>query len=225
VLGVMNLRGLISAPKMMELRRYVLGLGPDTVVPGGWASRLFEAADRKELSLQEAKSMVIDYVAPALDTTILATGHMLWRLAITQGAYEKVRSDPGLIPSVVNEAVRLASPIRGFTRYASEDYPLETVLIPSGSRVLILYASANREERRYPDPDLFDVNRNPRDHVGWGHGPHSCVGMHLARLEMEVLLKALVDRVETIEVGAPELAWNNVLQGFKTLPTRFRRRR
>lgn len=225
VLGVMNLRGLISAPKVMELRRYVLGLGPDTVVPGGWASRLFEAADRKELSLQEAKSMVIDYVAPALDTTILATGHMLWRLATTQGAYEKVRSDPGLIPSVVNEAVRLASPIRGFTRYASADYRLETVLIPSGSRVLILYASANRDERRYPDPDLFDVNRNPRDHVGWGHGPHSCVGMHLARLEMEVLLKALVDRVETIEVGAPELAWNNVLQGFKTLPTRFRRRR
>ncbi|HKN28848.1 MAG TPA: cytochrome P450 [Roseiarcus sp.] len=224
-LGAMNLRGVISLPKMMQLRRYVLGLGPSTVVPGGWASRLFEAADRKELSLQEAKAMVIDYVAPALDTTILATGHMVWLLATTQGAYEEVRSDPGLIPGVVNEAVRMASPIRGFTRYASADFPLGSSLIPRDSRVLILYASANRDERRYADPDRFDVRRNPRDHVGWGHGPHACVGMHLARLEMEILLKALVDHVETIEVGAPAPAWNNVLQGFKTLPARFHGRR
>lgn len=223
-LGAMNLRGVVSLPKMMQLR-YVLRLGPETVVRGGWASRLFEAADRKELSLQEAKAMVIDYVAPALDTTILATGHMIWLLATTEGAYEEVRSDPGLIPGIVNEAVRMASPIRGFTRYVGADYALGSSLIPQGSRVLILYASANRDERRYADPDQFDVRRNPRDQVGWGHGPHACVGMHLARLEMEIVLKALVDQVETIEVGTPEPAWNNVLQGFKTLPARFRRRR
>src|SRR5271166_4734039 len=97
-------------------------------------------------------------------------------------------------------------PHSGFTRYASADFPLESSLIPRGSRVLILYASANRDERRYPDPDGFDVRRNPRDHVGWGDGPHACVGMHLARLEMEILLQTLVDQVETIEVGVPELA-------------------
>jgi cytochrome P450 len=89
--------------------------------------------------------------------------------------------------------------------------------------VLILYASANRDERHYDRPEVFVVDRNPRDHVGWGHGPHVCAGMHLARLEMEVLLGELVRQVERIEVGTPERLRNNVLQGFTALPTRFRR--
>lgn len=137
-------------------------------------------------------------------------------------AYRQIRdTDPALIPSVVNEAVRIGSPLRGFTRLAAEDYPLGDVTIPKGDRVLVLYASANRDERRYEDPDRFDVARNPRDHVGWGHGAHTCVGMHLARLEMELLLTALVRQVERIETGAPKRIRNNVLQGFKTLPARF----
>jgi cytochrome P450 len=220
-LGVMNARGQAALPRLFELTAFSQGLERATVAPGGWAARLFDAADRGDLSVAEAKAMVIDYVGPALDTTILATGHMLWRLATTPGAFETLRSDPGLIPGVVNESVRLASPIRGFTRYAAEDFELGGSTIPKGDRVLVLYASANHDERRYERPDAFDVRRNPRDHVGWGHGPHSCVGMHLARLEMEVLLSRLVDRVERIEVGRPLPLWNNVLQGFRALPARF----
>lgn len=221
VLGVMNARGLAAMPHVIELGRYIQGLDRDSVAPGGWAAGLFDAADRGELSVEEARAMVIDYVGPALDTTILATGHMLWRLATTPGAYDAVRAEPALIPGVVNESVRLASPIRGFTRFAAADYSLGDMVVPEGDRVLILFASANRDARRYENPDLFDVRRNPRDHVGWGHGPHVCVGMHLARLEMEVLLQSLVARVTRIETGSPTLAWNNVLQGFKTLPARF----
>ncbi|HEX3920596.1 MAG TPA: cytochrome P450 [Caulobacteraceae bacterium] len=221
VLGVLNARGLAAMPSVIELGRYIRGLSRDTVAPGGWAARLFDAAERGELSAQEAQAMVIDYVGPALDTTILATGHMLWLLATTPGAYDAVRSEPGLIPGVVNEAVRLASPIRSFTRYAAEAHQLGETVIPQGARVLVLFASANRDERHYPDPDAFDVRRNPRDHVAWGHGPHTCVGMHLARLEMEVLLASLVAQVERFEVGRPTRARNNVLQGFKALPARF----
>jgi cytochrome P450 len=93
--------------------------------------------------------------------------------------------------------------------------------LPQGARVLISYASANRDERHYPVPDAFDVRRNPRDHVGWGHGAHTCVGMHLARLEMEVLLSALVRHVARIEVGFPERLHNNCLQGYSALPATF----
>lgn len=225
LLGVLNLRGQAAIPQVMELARYAQALDRDQVEPGGWAARLFEAGDRGELSADEARNMVIDYVGPALDTTILATGQMLWRLATTPGAFDAVRADPGLIPGVVNEAVRMGSPIRGFTRYAATDYDAGGIVIPQGSRVLILFASANRDERRYPDPDTFDVRRNPRDHVGWGHGPHTCVGMHLARLEMEALLASLVRQVARIEVGRPRVAWNNVLQGFSALPARFYRER
>jgi cytochrome P450 len=221
ILGAMNLRTLTALPEAMSIGPYLRSLGHDSVTPGGWADRLFDAADRGELSPREARAMVLDYVGPALDTTILATGHMLWRLATTPGAYDAVRADPALIPGVVNESVRLASPIRGFTRHAAADYPLDGVTIRQGDRVLVLFASANHDERHYPDPERFDVRRNPRDHVGWGHGPHTCVGMHLARLEMEVLLAALIQRVERIEVGRPAIAWNNVLQGFARLPARF----
>lgn len=221
LLGVINLRGLASIPWLLQLARYAKHLGRDQVVPGGWADRLFDAADRGELSREEANAMIIDYVAPALDTTILATGHMLWRLAATPGAYGALRAEPELVPSVVNEAVRLASPIRGFTRHAAADYAMDGVTIPAGARVLVLFASANRDERHYEEPDLFDIRRNPRDHVGWGHGAHSCVGMHLARLEMELVLASLVRHVAKIEADAPVPAFNNVLQGFKRLPMRF----
>jgi len=220
-LGVMNLRGLAAVPVMQGLGRYVRNLDRKAVTPGGWADRLFDAADRGDISRTEARAMIIDYVAPALDTTILASGQMLWRLATTPGAYEAVRADPSLIPGVVNEAVRMGSPIRGFTRYAAEDFALDGVTIPKGDRALILFASANRDPAKYPDPDRFDVSRNPRDHVGWGHGQHTCVGMHLARLEMEVLMAALVERVARIEADRPTLAWNNVLQGFARLPARL----
>jgi cytochrome P450 len=220
-MGAMNARGLAALPTLMELSRYVRGLDRSLVAKGGWAARLFDAADADELSAEEAAAMVIDYVGPSLDTTILATGHMVWRLANTPRAYDQLRAEPALIPSVVNEAVRLASPIRSFTRYAVEDVEIGDDVIPKGGRALILFASANRDERHYPDPDRFDIRRNPRDHLAWGHGPHVCVGMHLARLEMEVLLAALVRNVGAIETGRPSLAWNNVLQGFQRLPARF----
>lgn len=221
ILGVMNTRGIAAMPRVIELGRYIQKLSRENVEPEGWAARLFDAAERGDLSSEEARAMVIDYVGPALDTTILATGHMIWRLATTPGAYDTVREEPELIAGVVNESVRMASPIRAFTRYAATDYELESVTIPQGSRVLVLFASANHDERHYPEPEKFDVRRNPHDHVGWGHGPHTCVGMHLARLEMEVLLKSLVAGVERIQIGELTFAFNNVLQGFKTLPARF----
>lgn len=220
-LGVMNARGLAALPLLLELSRYVATLNRARVKPGGWAERLFDAADAGSISRDEANAMVIDYVAPALDTTILATAHMVWLLSITGGAYDQVRAQPELVASVVNETVRFASPIRGFTRLAVDDYEVGGTIIPKGSRALILFASANRDERHYENPDTFDPARNPRDHVGWGHGPHTCAGMHLARLEMEILLTALIRRVSRIKTGKPTLLKNNVLQGFKSLPAQF----
>lgn len=224
VLGVLNTRGLAAMPDLMKLSRYAQTLRRETVAPGGWAEKLFDAAERGEISAEEANAMVIDYVAPALDTTILASGHMLWLLATTPRAYDTLCAEPDLIPGTVNEAVRLASPIRGFTRYAADDIEIGGATIPKGSRALILFASANHDERHYPNPDEFDLRRNPRDQLGWGHGAHTCVGMHLARLEMEVLLASLVRHVARIEIGTPTLARNNVLQGFERLPATFHRR-
>jgi cytochrome P450 len=166
---------------------------------------------------------MFDYVVPALDTTILSTGAMLHGLATVPDAFDKVRANPGLIPGVVDEAVRLATPLRGFTRLVGEDFPLSESVLPKGSRAWLLYASANLDERHYPNPDQFDVERNPRDHLGWGHGVHLCTGKHLARLEMESVLGALVRHVARIEADAPTRIVNNSAQGYATLPVRLHR--
>ena len=95
------------------------------------------------------------------------------------------------------------------------------VIIAKGERALILYGSANRDERRYADPDRFDVGRDARDHVAFGYGVHRCAGGFLAQLEMEALLRALTARVRRIEVGEPTWLLSNVLRGYAGFPATF----
>lgn len=213
-----NARTTDALPPLAEFVAYARGLSRADVVPGGWADGVFAVAENGQISLEVARSMVFDYATPSLDTTIAATGEMLWRLATEDGAFETVKARPELIPGVVNESVRLATPIRGFTRLVASDFALSETVLPAGSRVFLLYASANRDERHYPDPDAFDLTRNPRDHLGWGYGAHYCAGVHLARLEMETLLTELVRQVRSIECGTPTRLVSNGLQGFAKLP-------
>ncbi|MEO0580343.1 MAG: cytochrome P450, partial [Pseudomonadota bacterium] len=202
-LGPLNGRTQAALHTAADLIQYVHQLGPDRVRDGGWAARILAEAQSGVLTPGEGAMMVVDYVAPSLDTTILASAQMLWRLASTDGAFDTLRSNPDLVPSVVNESVRLASPIREFTRYAASDYEADGLTIPAGGRAAMLYASANWDERHYADADQFQVDRNPRDHLGWGHGAHTCAGMHLARLEMEALARALIRHVKKIEADEP----------------------
>jgi cytochrome P450 len=91
--------------------------------------------------------------------------------------------------------------------------------MPAGSRALMLYASANRDERHWESPDDFDVTRaNANSHVGFGHGIHGCVGQGLARLEGHALLTALASKVEAIEVGEPEYRVHNTIRAISALP-------
>jgi cytochrome P450 len=84
-----------------------------------------------------------------------------------------------------------------------------------------MYGAANRDERRYPDPDRFDVARDAKDHLGFGHGVHRCAGSYLAELEMASLLRAMAARVRRIEVDAPAVALNNVLRGYGSFRVSF----
>lgn len=104
----------------------------------------------------------------------------------------------------------------GLTR--ADGFIFDDQVIPAGSRVLLLYGSANRDERKWDDPERFDVSRDNRDHLGFGFGAHICVGMHLARLEITALMKAFAKRVSRFELGEPERAMSNILRGFDRLP-------
>lgn len=221
-LGPTNRRGLRATPRSLGLLRYSLTLRGSRVAPGSWAASVFDAHTRGDLTLQEARALVIDFVAPSLDTTILAATHLLWILANNPEQWQQVKSDPSLIPAAVLENVRLAAPIRGFTRKLAEAREIDGITLPAGARIALLFAAANRDERQFPDPDRFDLQRTNGNHVGWGNGPHTCVGIHLAKVEMHVLLEAMVSRVDQIVTGRPTPLRNNTLQGIATLPARFR---
>ena len=185
---------------------------------------MFDAADRGEIDMTEARNMVIDFIAPSLDTTILASTYMLWLLGKNPDAWARLRREPELTPAAVVEAVRLSSPIRGFTRYLSRDAEIGGVRMRAGDRAVLLFGAANMDERQYPEPGRFDLERPPGGNLGWGNGPHTCVGIHLAKLEMAALLRALVAQVETIEILArPTRIRNNTLQGIARLPVRLSR--
>ena len=222
MLGPLNRRGLRAAPGSVGMLAYSQRLSRSRVVPGSWAASVFDAADRGEIDMTEARNMVIDFIAPSLDTTILASTHMLWLLGENPEAWQRLRREPELVPAAVVEAVRLASPIRGFTRRLSRDAEFGGVRMRAGDRAVLLFGAANLDERRYPDPERFDLHRPPGGNLGWGHGPHTCVGIHLAKLEMAALLRALVAQVETIEIaGRPTRIRNNTLQGIGSLPVRL----
>jgi cytochrome P450 len=222
ILGPLNRRGLRASPGSIGMLAYSQRLNRSRVVPGSWAASVFDAADRGEIDRTEARNMVIDFIAPSLDTTILASTHMLWLLGENPEAWQRIRRDPELTGAAVVEAVRLASPIRGFTRRVSRDAEVSGAFLAAGDRAVLLFGAANMDERRYPDPGRFDLDRPPGGHLGWGHGPHTCVGIHLAKLEMAALLRALVAQVETIAIaGPPTRIRNNTLQGIGALRVRL----
>jgi cytochrome P450 len=200
---------------------YMSGLDASRVRQDSWAGQLFQAARNGEISQQEALGAISAYVIPSLDTTILAKGHLLYLLARDPEQWTRLRRQPELIPAAVYESVRHSSVIRWFSRVAKADYRIGDAVVPAGARVMLLYGSANRDERHYSDPDRFDVSRDARDQLAWGRGVHMCAGQYLARTEMEVLLEALVERDVTLQAREPVVGNNKGLFGFTALPMRL----
>ncbi len=203
---------------LAEAFGYIRNQSRDTVREGSWARALFDAVDAGRLSEAEARGALSAYVVPSLDTTILAKGHLLHLLARNPDQWRLLREDPALVPNAVLESLRHSSVLRWFSRVAAKDYASGEVFIPQGERVMLIYPSANRDERRFPDPDRFDIRRDARSQLAFGNGTHMCGGQHLARLEMEVMLEALVESCETMEAGEPEIGANRGLYGFTRLP-------
>ncbi len=191
---------------LKQARAYQLSLDRDKVRDGSWASTLFDAIEAGRLTEAEERGALSAYMLPSLDTTILAKGHLLHNLARNPNQWRKLKENPALIPGAVLEGVRHSSVIRWFSRVARADYlvggPVGGHTIPAGARVMVIYAAANRDERQFADPDRFDITRNARSHLSWGQGAHMCAGMHLAQLEMEVMLEALVEHCGTLEASA-----------------------
>lgn len=195
----------------------------EKLAPGSWGAMLYEAADRGEIEHKAVASLLADYLGPSLDTTISALGSMVSLLIENPDQWQRLRADRSLIPTAVVETVRIESPIQWFSRVLTADHMVDGVELARGERVILLYGSANRDDRKYAAADRFDAGRDAADHLGWGHGVHACVGVHLARLEMQAILTALLDRVEQIEAtGQPERLVSTTFRALRHLPVRFR---
>jgi len=221
-LGPDNEVNQLAMPNVAGIVQFVSNCRREQLTPGSWGAQLYEAADREEVSHEVAGQMILDYVAPSLDTTIAATGQLLLQLGHHPEQWELLKSDPTLVRNAVEEVLRFESPIRGFSRVAAEDVDVSGVKVPKGARVLALYASANRDEEMFENADHFDITRkNARKQLAFGNGIHQCAAQHLARLEISSLLNAMIKRVDRIEVANPVYVRNNTLRVLDTLDVTF----
>jgi cytochrome P450 len=157
------------------------------------------------------------------DTTKNALAGGLRALVEHPDQFEKLRRDPSLVPSAVEEILRWTSPVNYMKRTPNRDVEVNGQKIPEGEAVVMFYASANRDEDFFDDPFTFDIERKPNPHVAFGHGEHFCMGSHFARRSMAAILNQLVRRVEGWEpAGEPEWIKASFVVGLKHLPVRCR---
>ncbi|HZP44610.1 MAG TPA: cytochrome P450 [Candidatus Binataceae bacterium] len=163
---------------------------------------------------------------------LIIAGNETTRNAITGGLYalvqhpeqwQDLRRDPGLIPSAVDEIIRWVSPVIQFTRIATRDTELRGQKIREGEVLALFYPSANRDEEVFVDPFEFDIRRNPNPHVAFGIGEHYCLGANLARLELQIMFRQLIDRLAEVELTGPiERMRSSFVGGIKHMPIRYR---
>jgi cytochrome P450 len=218
-LGPLNERAKAAGNGLLEMSAYAHQLAQTDLPDGSMAARIIDAADRGEIESSRCPMMIIDYLAPSLDTTISAIGNAVWLLATHPEQWQWLRNHPDRVKQAFNECLRVESPISCFTRVASAEARIEGSVVPPDARVLVSYASANRDERRWERPDEFDITRDSAAQLAFGHGEHACAGMGLARLEGTAVLNAMVRRIARIEpAGAAERKLNNLIRSFKSVP-------
>jgi len=192
-------------------------------------SSLIQVEEEGErLSEDELVSMIFLLLVAGHETTVNLIGNGMLALLDNPTQAGRLRADPTLIKSAVEELLRYESPIEMATeRYAREDVAIAGVVIPRGELVYTALASANRDERQFPEPDRLDLGREPNRHVSFGLGPHYCLGAPLARLEGRIAIGALVSRMPDLRLAVERrsLRWRPglVLRGLKALPVAFTR--
>jgi cytochrome P450 len=157
------------------------------------------------------------------DTTKNALAGGIRALAEHPVEYEKLKRNPDLVASAVEEIVRWTSPVNYMKRVVAEDLEFRGQKLRKGDNLVLFYASANRDEQVFEDPYTFRIDRDPNPHLGFGIGEHFCLGTHLARQSQRALLRELIGRVDTLELaGDPVQIASSFVVGLKKLPIRYR---
>jgi len=187
-------------------------------------SRLQSATTTGELTDHEAFLYMLVLLVAGNETTTNLLGMLLVQLAKDPDLFAQLKADRSLLSASVEETARWGSPVQWVTRTATTAYEIGDTIIPEGARVLLFYASANRDPARFDTPDRFDIHRDTTGHLAFGHGLHFCLGAHLARLEAIAAIDCLLDEVDSLELAGP-VQWSVTpsLRGPISLPLRIRR--
>jgi len=173
----------------------------------------------------EERAMISYYVIASTaghDTTSATTATAMWTLAEQPELFARVKSNPKLIPSFVEESIRWTSPVQQFVRSATQDYELRGRKISKGDLLYISYISGNRDEEIFDEPFVFKPDRSPNRHIGFGYGGHICLGQHLARLEMRCLWEELLPHLKSVAMtGEGRMSESEFVCGPKSVPIKF----
>lgn len=212
--------GLVGLQEMMGLIAEIYDAR--SVIRGGLADQLIAVADAGHISRDTAIGMLAGYIVAAFETTISAMGFGVDLFARNPGEWDKLRANPRLAAVAAHEIVRMEAPIQNFARHCTSDATMsDGSVVPAGSWVMLSYASANRDERQFANADSFVIDRREKHNMGFGHGPHTCAGQGLARMELNAVFSALARTVKRFEIlGEGELALNNVTRSLRRLPVR-----
>ncbi|MHC6157111.1 cytochrome P450 [Bradyrhizobium elkanii] len=156
------------------------------------------------------------------DTTSSSTAGAIWALARDPAEFAKLKANPDLIPGLVDESIRWMTPVKHFMRSATADTELGGRKIAKGDWLMLCYASGNRDEEVFEDPDRFRSDRKPNRHVAFGYGAHLCLGQYLAKLEMRILFEELLPHLKSLSLdGEVKMTQAYFVNGPKKLPIRF----
>jgi cytochrome P450 len=180
--------------------------------------------DGERLSETDLDNFFSIMVVAGNETTRIAIAQGVLAFCEHPGEWERLRADPGLLDCATEELLRWTCPTHFMRRTATADIQLGGATIRAGDKVVLWYVSGNRDENEFADPGRFDVARSPNRHLSFGRGgPHLCLGAHLARLEIRVVLDALARRVAAFELaGTPRRIRSNFTNGLRQLPVRIR---
>ncbi|MEJ2761485.1 MAG: cytochrome P450 [Gammaproteobacteria bacterium] len=194
----------------------------ESLEPGKLGMKVFEAADQGLITEAEAKLLVQILLSAAADSTVMTISTAIRAFCEFPEQYELLRRDPSLTRAAFEESLRWDSPSRMAGRITTKDVEIEGYNIPAGTRCGLMFAAANRDPRKWEEPERFDIQRDIRGHVGWGFGIHACVGRNLALLEADALLGKLISHIESFEAaGNPEPWMTTIGHGPASLPVRI----
>jgi cytochrome P450 len=190
--------------------------------PDSLGMHMYLAADRGEITPQEAHLLVMTILSAGADTTVITMANAIRAFCQFPDQWQALQADPKLLRNAFDEALRWDSPSRMAGRITAKDVEIDGYVVPAGTRCGLMFAAANRDPRKWADPDRFAIRRDLRGQLGWGYGIHSCVGRTLAQLEADALFGALIPRVDRFEAaGDPEWWVTTIGHGPAKLPIRF----